>query len=59
MAKKTRIVFGVTDLIAFRVVCEECGGEEASSFSAHLPPMHPTGVLGATTSGKWVNNRIG
>ena len=30
MAKKTRIVFGVTDLIAFRVVCEECGGEAAS-----------------------------
>ena len=37
MAKKTRIVFGVTDLIAFRVVCEECGGEAAFSFSADLP----------------------
>ena len=37
MAKQTRIVFRVKDLIAFRVVCEECGGEEASSFSAHLP----------------------
>ena len=57
MAKKTRIVFGVKDLIAFRVVCEECGGEEASSFSAHLPPMHPTG-LGATTSGKWDNSIV-
>ena len=37
MVKETRIVFGVQDLVSFRVVCEECGGEAAFSFSADLP----------------------
>ena len=37
MVKQTRIVFQVKDLISFCVVCEECGGEAAFSFSADLP----------------------
>ena len=37
MVKQTRIVFEVKDLIAFRVVCEECGGEVVHSFEDSFP----------------------
>ena len=37
MVKETRIVFEVGDLIAFRIVCEECGGEAVRPFTGDLP----------------------
>ena len=35
--KQTRILFQVTDLIAFRVVCEHCGGEAVHAFEQGFP----------------------
>ena len=37
MVKQTRIVFEVKDFIAFRVVCEKCGGEVVHSFEDSFP----------------------
>ena len=37
MVKQTRIVFEVKDLVAFRVVCEQCGGEAVHSFDEGFP----------------------
>ena len=35
--KQTRILFEVTDLIAFRVVCEYCGGKAVHAFQQAFP----------------------
>ena len=42
MVKQTRIVFEVKDLVAFRVVCDECSGEAVHSFVNGFPdvPSH-------------------
>ena len=37
MVKETRIVFEVSDLLAFRIVCEECGGDVVHSFNIEFP----------------------
>ena len=39
MVKQTRIVFEVKDLVAFRVVCDQCGGEVVHVFGDRFPDV--------------------